>query len=454
MTRRDLLSLPLAAPLVAQPGRNVNVLFIAVDDLNNRLGCYGDPVVKSPNIDRLAARGVRFDQAYCQYPLCNPSRTSLLSGRRPDTTRILDNRTPPRTHLGDIVFLPEYFRQHGYFTARVGKIAHGLFEDSVAWDVSEFARRPAAERARARAARPVQEAPNKLTWTPTNNGDEDEPDGRTARRIARLIEENRDKPFFLGAGFHKPHLPWVAPKKYFDLYPPETIKLPETPANDRDDIPPVALTRTASDEYMTELDRKTAIAAYHAATTFMDAQVGVLLGTLDRLKLWDRTVVLLFGDHGWHLGDHLGLWRKMTVFEESARAPLIVAAPGFQSGAGCPRLVEFVDMYPSLVELCGLPMPQGLEGSSFVPLLKDPQRKWKSAAFTMVGRGRGIIGRSVRTERYRYTEWGDELTAELYDHQTDPREFRNLGAEAKHAGTKTEMHRVLHAGWRAALPAV
>jgi len=458
LTRRDFLPLPLAgARALAQTAGRTNVLFIAVDDLNNRLGCYGDPVVRTPHIDRLATRGVRFDHAHCQYPLCNPSRTSLLSGRRPDSTRVYDNRTPPRTTLGDIAFLPEHFRKHGYFTGRVGKIAHGLYEDAVTWDVSEFAQRGEGDgRAGVKAQRKQQRAQAegglKLSWTMTDNRDEDEPDGRTARRIVQLMEQNQGKPWFLGAGFHKPHLAWVAPKKYFDLYPPEKMRLPQTPPNDRDDIPPVALTRTAGDEEMTDLDRKKAIAAYHACTSFMDAQVGFLLAALDRMKLWDSTVVLLFGDHGWHLNDHLGLWRKMTVFEESARAPLIVAAPGKKAGVGSPRLVEFVDMYPTLCELCGLEPPGALEGLSMVPLLENPQRAWKKAAFTQVARGRGVMGRSVRTDRYRYTEWGDEKTAELYDHQTDVHEFRNLAGDAGSARVVSEMRRTLRAGWRAALP--
>ncbi|MGH9721566.1 MAG: sulfatase [Bryobacteraceae bacterium] len=460
LTRRQFAALPLAA--AAQNSRRLNVLMIAVDDLNNRLGCYGDPIVKSPNIDRLASRGVRFDRAYCQYPLCNPSRTSLLSGRRPDTTQVLDNRTPPRTHLGDVAFLPEYFKQHGYFTGRIGKIAHGLYEDAVRWDVSEQSRGrrergavKAAKKAKAetKAGAPPAEGGGglKLEWIATGNADADEPDGNTAVRIVKLMEEKRDRPFFLGAGFHKPHLPWVAPKKYFDMYPAGKIALPKTPATDRDDIPPVALTRTRGDESMSDLERRQAIAAYHACTTFTDAQIGMLLGALDRLKLWDSTVVLFFGDHGWHLNDHLGLWRKMTVFEESARAPLIVAAPGFKPGVASPRLVEFVDFYPTLAELCGLPAPQGLEGTSMVPLLRDPQRKWKSAAFTTVARGRGILGRSVRTGRYRYTEWGPN-TAELYDHERDIHEFTNLANDPKSAKVHEELRQLLQKGWRAALP--
>src|SRR5579862_232811 len=285
-TRRDLLRLPLAAPFAAfgQPGTpKLNVLLIAVDDLNNRIACYGDPIVKTPNIDRLARHGVRFDRAYCNYPLCNPTRTSLLSGKRPETTRIFDNNTPPRTSLGNVVFLPEYFKAHGYFTARVGKVAHGRFERAVSWDISESV---AGVPLNAKGGDPVDEDHTKagqgldkegglkLTWTKTNNRDEQEPDGATARRIVQLIEQHKDKPFFIGCGFHKPHLPWIAPKKYFDMYSLDDIKLPNTPPDDRDDIPPIALTRTKGDAEMTDVQRREAILAYHATTTFTDTQIG------------------------------------------------------------------------------------------------------------------------------------------------------------------------------------
>ncbi|MBI3684638.1 MAG: sulfatase [Acidobacteria bacterium] len=439
-TRREALLAALAGGAGwAQPSRRLNVLLVAVDDLNNRLGCYGDAVVKTPNVDRLARQGVRFDRAYCNYPLCNPSRTSLLSGLRPDKTKILDNRTPPRTYLKDVVFLPEYFHQHGYFTARVGKVAHGLFEDAVDWDVSESARRRPMDKGQKKRA----DEPSNLTWTATENRDEDEPDGRTARRIAQLIEQNKDRPFFVGCGFHKPHLPWVAPKKYFDMYRPEMITLPDTPADDLDDIPPIALTHLEVEKQMTDLKRKQAICAYHAATSFMDAQLGVVLGALDRVKLWDNTVVLLFGDHGWHLNEHQGLWRKMTVFEESARAPLIVCAPGKKRGDPCPRLVEFVDFYPTLLELCGLPKKPDLDGTSFTPLLENPQRRWKKASYTVV-QHRQTLGRSVRTERYRYTEWGGPGVAELYDHEYDPKEYRNLAKDPRQADAIRELRRLLN----------
>jgi uncharacterized sulfatase len=375
---------------------------------------------------------------------------------------VLDNGTPPRTHLGNVTFLPEYFKQHGYFTARVGKIAHGAFEHQVSWDISESAsgRRAPADLERdfrkqkqARQKQRGNDGGNKLMWRATDNADDQEPDGRTARRIAQILDQHKSGPFFIAAGFHKPHLPWVAPKKYFDLYPPPKMKLPNTPPNDRDDIPPIALTRTAGDDEMTDLQRQEAIAAYHAATSFMDAQVGYLIDTMDRLKLWDNTVVLLWGDHGWHLYDHLQLWRKMTVFEEAARAPLMMVAPGRKKGAATSRLVEYVDIYPTLVELCGLPMPEGLEGTSFVPLLDNPRRAWKKAAFTVVSRGRNMLGRSVRTDRYRYTEWGgDAKTAELYDHEKDIHEWNNLAFGNKAPKIQQEMHGLLHAGWKAALP--
>ena len=291
----------------------------------------------------------------------------------------------------------------------------------------------------------------KLSWTKTDRADDKEPDGATARRIVQLIEQNKGKPFFIGCGFHKPHLPWVAPKKCFDLYSIDQIKLPDTPRDDRDDIPPIALTTTKGDEEMTDLDRRQAILAYHAATSFMDAQLGLVLDTLDRNKLWDNTVVLFFGDHGWHLYEHLQLWRKMSVFEQAAHAPLIVHAPGRKEGVTCPRLVEYVDIYPTLTELAGLPPAPGMEGTSFTRLLNDPQQPWKQAAYTMVARGKGSFGRSVRTERYRYTEWDEGKNGiEFYDHETDINEWTNVAWPSRKRDSRStaaieEMRKLLHA---------
>ena len=460
LTRRDLLRLSAMTPFVsmAQTKARMNVLFIAVDDLNTRIGCYHDPVVKTPNIDRLANHGVRFERSYCNYPVCNASRTSLLSGKRPETTRIFGNSTPPRTYLGDVVMLPEYFKANGYFTARVGKIAHGLFEDAVKWDISESRAGVPLQAGRA-GKREAKDEDNPagggggvpLSFRMTDNPDEKEPDGATARRVVQLIEQNKSKPFFIGCGFHKPHLPWVAPKKYFDMYSLDAIKLPNTPPDDRDDIPPIALTHQDSDDKMTDDQRRQMIRAYHATTTFMDAQLGLVLDALDKNKLWDNTVVVLFGDHGWHLYDHLQLWRKMTVFEQSAHAPLIVHTPGGKTGTACPRLVEFVDLYPTLTDLCGLPQAPGMEGLSFAPLLKNPQMKWKKAAYTMVIRQGGKFGHSVVTERYRYTEWdAGKAGVEFYDHETDPNEWTNLAWPSRTRDAKTsarleDMRKLLHA---------
>ncbi len=473
ISRRDMLWMPMAAPLASmtqKAGAKTNVLVIAVDDLNNRIGCYGDPIVKTPNIDRLAGHGVRFDHSYCNYPVCNASRTSLLSGKRPETTQVLGNTTPPRTTLGNIAFLPEHFKANGYFTARVGKIAHGTYEGALKWDISEsaagvplgrdgeevpFTRKGKADKKAAARAGDRKDGGGgvKLSWTPTDRQDAEEPDGATARRIAQLLTQHKNGPFFIGCGFHKPHLPWVAPRKYFDMYSIDRIKLPNTPANDRDDIPPIALTTTAGDEKMTDLERRQAILAYHAATSFMDAQLGVVLDTLDQNKLWDNTVVLFFGDHGWHLYDHLQLWRKMTVFEESAHAPLIVHAPGKKQGVASSRLVEFVDIYPTLSQLAGIPQAPGMEGTSFAPLLDDPQRAWKKAAYTIVSRGQNRFGLSVRTDRYRYTEWNNTKDGvELYDHEIDVNEWTNLAGNAKAATQQRDLAKLLHADKSLNLP--
>ncbi len=466
-TRRDLLRMSAVAPFapysVAQTKPRLNVLFIAVDDLNTRIACYHDPVVQTPNIDRLAGHGVRFERAYCNYPVCNASRTSLLSGKRPETTRIWGNSTPPRTYIGDVVMLPEYFKAHGYFTARVGKIAHGLFENAVKWDISESrAGVPLPPDRAGRKGATDEDNPASggeggvpLSFKMTNRGDEDEPDGATARRIVHLIDEHKNGPFFIGCGFHKPHLPWVAPKKYFDMYKLDQIRLPNTPLDDRDDIPPIALTHQVSDDKLTDIERRQMILAYHATTTFMDAQLGLVLDAMDRNRLWDNTVVVLFGDHGWHLYDHLQLWRKMTVFEQAAHAPLIVHTPGGKTGTACPRLVEFVDLYPTLTELCGLPQAPGMEGLSFAPLLSNPQMPWKKAAYTMVLRQKNKLGKSVVTERYRYTEWdGGKEGVEFYDHETDPNEWTNLAWTSRTRDAKTsarleDMRKLLHADQRA-----
>lgn len=455
--------------------RKPNVLFVVIDDLNVHLGGYGYDV-RTPQIDRLAAEGRRFERAYCQIPSCNPSRTSFMTGWRPERTGVWDNLQTPRGKLAGAVPLQEHFHANGYFTARVGKIYHGPFEDEFHWDLAEHTpylpedaeNEPLPRRERLARGGPV------MAWTATNNRDEDEPDGRAARRVAQLLASHRDRPFFIAAGFNKPHIHWVAPKKYFDMYPPASIRLPAEPADDWADIPEIALARrtlrfprlmlAGPVEPMDDEVRREGVAAYSACVSFADAQVGVLLEALDRLRLRERTIVVVMSDHGFHLGEHSGLWRKNTLFEESVRVPLVMAAPGMaEPGVATASLAELVDVYPTLVELAGLPAVPGLEGVSLVPVLEDPRRAVKQAAFSVASRLPPELGWSVRTERYRYTLWPDG-TEELYDLSSpgpwtrlrgllagkQPPALANLASDPRYVPTVADLRRRLEAGPAAA----
>lgn len=443
-----LLPVAVAAAEQSRP----NVVFVMADDLNCDLGCYGHSLVKSPNIDRLAAHGVRFERCYCQYPVCNPSRVSLLSGRRPETTRVVDLVTPTRSTLGDAVMLPEHFRRHGYTTVKLGKIFHtGVgFEDPRSWDyelteTKEAKNPPPDQIAAERWGRVIMlDTADEATW-----------DGKLAAEASQQLTQlvKMPQPFFLAVGFRRPHIPYIAPRRFFDLYPESSIpSLGESPDHVRA-LPPLALPYVCSGEEKLDAPHRAGVtAAYYAAVSFLDAQLATILATLDELRLWDNTIVVFTSDHGYHLGEHGGLWHKMTLFEEACHVPLLVFTPHGKRGASARGTVELLDLYPTLIDLCHLPAPQGLEGESFAPLLADPDKAWSRAAQTVVSRVEGRsahdaldpdrLGRSVRTDRWRYTVWPDGRR-ELYDHERDPREQTNLADSPTYAAIATEHEALL-----------
>lgn len=472
LTRRRFLTSAAAAPalLIAQKAATdrPNVLFIGSDDLNTTLGCYGHPMVKSPNLDKLAASGVRFDRAYCQFPLCGPSRTSLLSGMRPDSTRIWANRMAVRDTMPAAVTLPQLLRQSGYHSARFGKMYHmdvpgsvgtSKWDDPESWDVAVSP--PGLEDKTAGEQRnitPTHQPGNALQWIQFGGDGTEQADVNSARQAVALMEAQRDKPWFIGLGFLRPHVPFVAPSRFFDLYPLNQMKPVDNPANDRDDIPSASeatLTGRGSDMGMNEADKREALRGYYASISYMDSLVGRVLDQLDSLGLRQKTIIVFWGDHGWHLGEHFR-WQKRSLFEESARVPLIVSAPGRKGGGRASRaLVELVDLYPTIADLCTVETPTTIEGQSFVPLLDKPDRPWKAAAFTQVSGPGGIIGRAVRTDRHRYIRWdGFDPAEELYDERQDPREFTNLAGDSASSKVLARMRDILARGWRQAMAKV
>lgn len=437
--------------------RRPNVLLLISDDLAATLACYGHPQAQTPHLDALAARGVLFERAYCQFPHCNPSRASLLSGLRPNATRVTNNQDNLYSHVPGVVTLPHHFRRHGYATARCGKIFHlgvptGLesMDDPAAWDFgTPFKDERPYPAARESAVKVVTGKKQGLGWTEATGTDEDLVDGNFARTAVEWLER-RDpaRPFFLAVGFHRPHLPLVAPAKYFDGYPFDAITLPREPDHDEADIPLPARNGAVPGYAMsaTPEQRRAAIRAYLACVTYVDAQAGRILDAVKRLGLADNTIVIFTSDHGWHLGEH-GLWHKRSLFEESARVPLIIAAPGRQArGRRAAGLVELLDLYPTLCDLCGLPAPDSLQGRSLRAMLDDAAATIHDAAFTQARRGANAEhwGRTVRTVRWRCTEWDEGCHGlELYDHDADPQEYTNLADDPRHAGTLKELRALL-----------
>jgi len=460
-----------------------NVLFIASDDLRCTLGCYGDPVAKTPHLDALAASGILFERAYCQQALCNPSRASLLTGRRPDTLKIWNLQASYRKTAPKAVTLPEYFIRHGYHAEQIGKIHHGSgtpSRDPKSWSVPQVLHNVTKKDA---YQLPKNRTGKKAAATERSDTDDRATiDGKVAAAAVEALRrlKEAEAPFFLAVGFRKPHLPFAAPAKYWDRYEREAIPLP--PYREPDQVPALALhnskelfgyTDVSAAEAPDEAKRRELWHGYYAAVSFMDAQVGKLLAALDANELADNTIVVFWSDHGFHLGEH-ALWCKTSNFEVDARVPLIVRDPkrhgstskadkGQRKGQRSKALVELVDLYPSVVEACGLPLPAGLEGTSFVPLLQHPQRAWKTAAFTQHPRPAyynkkpQVMGTSMRTDRFRYTEWrtfgSSEVVAfELYDHRRDPGETHNEAGNPDYATERKRLQAQLDGGWRKALP--
>jgi iduronate 2-sulfatase len=463
------LAVALCRPLDAAEARP-NVLLVMSDDLNCFLGCYGDERAKTPNIDRLAARGVRFDRAYCMFPLCGPSRNAMLTGLYPNSTGILANRQIFRQSVPSRQSLPQAFRLAGYFAARIGKLYHyGVpvsigtngHDDPGSW---ELELNPAGVDRLEEQPRIFSTTPGEfggsLSWYASPKSDEHHTDGLMAKDAEWVLErcaKEKERPFFLAVGFFRPHTPYVAPREpYFDMYPPSEMPLVEGVEADQADIPAAALASyPRKNSELTDDQRHECIQAYYASISFMDAQVGRVIDALDRLGLADSTIIVFTSDHGYHMGEH-GMWQKMSVFEESARVPLLVAAPGVgAAGSVVGAPVSHVDLFPTLTELCGVPAPADLQGQSLAPMMRDPKAVGRGWALTQVTReglrdrarrangsdpaGR-IFGYSLRTLRWRYTEWDKgRLGRELYDHQSDPQELTNLAEDANHAQTVEEL---------------
>lgn len=439
-------------------GNKLNVLFIAVDDMNNDLGCYGHKLVKSPNIDRLAKMGVRFNRAYCQFPLCSPSRSSLLTGLRPSTTRVFDLKYHFRDGLPNVVTLPQMFRNNGYRAVRVGKIYHygnpgqigtsGL-DDPPSWDqVINPAGRDKQLENKLVNFTPKRGLGSTMAYLNDVEGtDEQHTDGKVGLAGVRLLEENHDRPFFVAVGFYRPHTPYIATQKYFDMYSLANIQLPAIPADIQQTVPKPAFNPPWPYFGVTPDQARQCKLAYYASISFVDAQIGKLLDTMDRLKLWDNTIVVFWSDHGYHLGEH-GMWAKVSLWEESARVPLVIVAPGARgNGKVSPRTVEFVDLYPTLADLTGLKPPENLAGVSLRPLLDNPKLAWTRPAYTEVRRGK-IPGYSVRTERYRYIEWDNGMQGrQLYDHNSDPGEDKNLANDPNFAEVQKELQALVQTMW-------
>jgi iduronate 2-sulfatase len=465
------------------------VLFVISDDLSARISPAGYRAIHTPQLERLAAEGTTFRRAYCQYPVCGPSRASFLTGLYPETTRVLDNVVKVEESRPGTPTLPRVFREAGYWTGAVGKVFHKSGDNprGNTWDVAEAFEND--EMALERAVRerfeqrngPITETRNRKAWRelhatiapqtrnqgvkglgpgygPTGLRDEKHKDGKNVRTVASWIRNRTygEKPFMIGVGLHKPHIPFLAPDKYFDMYPRTSLQLVNPPANDWNDIPAIAATKQYLDYGFPPLGeenenrRRAFTQAYYACISFIDAQLGVMLDALRESGQWDNTIIVFIGDHGFHLGEHF-MWGKVHLFEESARVPMIVRVPGItRGGLSSTGLIELVDIFPTLAELCSVEPPAHLQGRSLLPMLRDPFAAGKEWAYTVVRRGPNL-GVAIRFERWRYAEWGRPELNELYDLESDPNEWTNLAGNPSFAGVVQNARQVLARARSAAL---
>ncbi len=464
-----LIAVDCLAPRVSAADKQPNVLFLISDDLNNMLGCYGDPKAKTPNIDRLAARGVRFDRSYCTFPLCGPSRNSMLTGLYPNSTGILANSQIFRQTIPSQHSLSQTLRLSGYFAARIGKLYHYNVPNSIgtnghddpgSW---ELELNPAGVDRMEHHPDIFSLTPGQfggtLSWLASPKSDQYHTDGLMAEDANWVLErcaKRKDRPFFLAVGFFRPHTPYVAPKEpYFGWYPEKEMRVVGNIKEDQSDIPAAGLASYKKEQdQLTDDLRRQSLQAYYASISFMDAQVGRVIDSLDRLGLADNTIIVFTSDHGYHTGEH-GLWQKMSLFEESSRVPMLIVAPGVAAKGGVAKSpVSHIDLFPTLTELCGVKAPSNIQGQSLVPMLKDPSVVGRGWAITQVTRGavgpraaqnpnakdKSFFGYSLRTPRWRYTEWDEgNQGRELYDHDKDPLELTNLALKPEHAKTVDEL---------------
>ena len=476
------VSLCISSQFAFAQEKRPNVLFLISDDLNNMLGCYGDPKVRTPNIDRLAARGVRFDKSYCTFPLCGPSRNSMLTGLYPNSTGILANSQIFRQTIPTQLSLSQAFRQSGYFAARIGKLYHYNVPNSIgtnghddpgSW---ELELNPAGVDRLEHHPDIFSLTPNQfggtLSWLASPKNDSFHTDGLMAQDAQWVLErcaKRTDRPFFLAVGFFRPHTPYVAPKEpYFGWYPEKDMRIVANVAEDQFDIPAAGLASYKKEQdKLTDDLRRQSLQAYCASISFMDAQVGKVIDSLDQLGLSDNTIIVFTSDHGYHTGEH-GLWQKQSLFEESARVPLLIVAPGVSAKNSVAKSpVSHIDLFPTLTELCGVKAPENIQGQSLVPMLKDPAFGGRGWALTQVARGpsgpraaqnsnakeKSFFGFSLRTAKWRYTEWDEgNQGRELYDHDADPAEQTNLANKPEHAKTVAELSTQLRSAAKSTLP--